>query len=350
MRTSSASWPSSPPDGQRTRGAGTRGAGSRAAIRVATLVKRYGGRTVIDGVDLEVGQGELVALLGPNGAGKTTLVEIIEGYRRADGGTVEVLGRDPWRAPSTHRARVGLMLQEGGVDPRARPLEVLRLYASLYADARDPEAVLDEVGLRAVAATRYRRVSGGEKQRLALGLALIGRPELLVLDEPTAGMDPAARAATRDLIAGLRKAGVTILLTTHDLGDVERLADRVAVLDRGRIVALGTPAELSSDGRSVVRLRLGGDVQPASLARLRLALEARLPGSTLEIEGPASDGRLRIAAGAISPATIAGVAAACADAGTLITELRAGGGSLEDRYLELTGDRAVSGGSADAAP
>jgi ABC-2 type transport system ATP-binding protein len=312
---------------------------------VSGLVKRYGGRTVLDGVDFAVAEGELVALLGPNGAGKTTLVEIVEGYRRADGGVVEVLGRDPWRAGPGHRARVGLMLQEGGVDPRARPLEVLRLYARLHATPRSAEEMLELVGLRAVAGTPYRRLSGGEKQRLGLGLALIGRPELLMLDEPTAGMDPAGRAAARMLISGLRQSGITILLTTHDLGDVERLADRVAILDRGRIVALGTPAELTSgDGRGL-RLRIAGGVPASALERLRATMEARAPGAVLEIDGSPEGGRLRLRLPDVSPGIVAAIASACAETELLIAELGPAGGSLEERYLELTGDRDVAGGS-----
>jgi ABC-2 type transport system ATP-binding protein len=213
---------------------------TEAAIEVAGLVKRYGDRTVVGGIGLTVRPGEIVALLGPNGAGKTTTVEIIEGYRTADGGTIRVLGTDPRRAGRLHRSRVGLMLQDGGFDIRARPAETIRQYARFHADPRDPDELLDVVGLRTVAATPYRRLSGGERQRLSLAVALAGRPEVLLLDEPTAGMDPEARAVTRELITDLRADGVAILLTSHDLVDVERLADRVAVLVAGRIVAHGS--------------------------------------------------------------------------------------------------------------
>jgi ABC-2 type transport system ATP-binding protein len=200
-------------------------------------MKRYGARTVLDGVNLRVRGGELVALLGPNGAGKTTAVEVIEGYRVADGGTVRVLGVDPRTGGRALRARVGLMLQDGGLDPRSTPRDLLRLYAAFFERGRDPEALLDIVGLREVAGTRVRRLSGGERQRLSLALALVGEPEVLILDEPTAGMDPEAKRSTRGLIAELRARGRAILLTTHDLADVERLADRVVILDGGRVVA-----------------------------------------------------------------------------------------------------------------
>ena len=220
---------------------------STPAVVATDLVKRYDERAVVDGVSLTVAPGEIVALLGPNGAGKTTTVEIIEGYRRPDGGSVRVLGVDPLTGGRELRARVGLMLQEGGFDIRARPRETLRQYAAFHADARDPDELLRTVGLERVARTPYRRLSGGERQRLALAVALVGRPEVVILDEPTAGMDPEARAITRDLIRGLRADGVAMLLTSHDLVDVERLADRVVIMVAGRVRASGAPAALRGD-------------------------------------------------------------------------------------------------------
>jgi ABC-2 type transport system ATP-binding protein len=228
----------------------TDGAGA-SAIEARDLVKRYAGRTVVDGIDLDVDAGELVALLGPNGAGKTTTVEIVEGYRRPDAGRVSVLGVDPWEADRTHRARIGLMLQDGGFDIRARPAETLRQYAAFHHDPRSADDLLDQLGLRTVAATPYRRLSGGERQRLSLAVALVGRPEVLVLDEPTAGMDPEARAVTRELIATERAAGVAILLTSHDLVDVERLADRVIVIAAGRVLASGDVAAVRGGAASL---------------------------------------------------------------------------------------------------
>ena len=218
--------------------------GDGPVVEVEGLVKRYGSRTVVDGVHLQLRAGEIVALLGPNGAGKTTTVEVVEGYRRADAGSVLVLGEDPWTARRSWRARLGLMLQDGGFDVRARPRETLRQYAAFHADPLDPDVLLEELGLAAAERTPYRRLSGGERQRLALAVALVGRPELLVLDEPTAGMDPEARAVTRDRIAALRAAGVAILLTSHDLVDVERLADRVVVIGAGQVIASGTTADV----------------------------------------------------------------------------------------------------------
>jgi ABC-2 type transport system ATP-binding protein len=305
-----------------------------AAIHVSDLVKRYGARVVLNGVSLTVHSGELVALLGPNGAGKTTTVEIIEGYRRQDGGVVRVLGEDPARGGARLRARVGLMLQGGGIDPRAEPRETLIQYGRFHADPRDADELLDLVGLRAVARTRYRRLSGGERQRLGLALALVGKPEVLVLDEPTAGMDPEARAATRAIVADLRAADVAILMTSHDLGDVERMADRVAVLVGGRIVASGTPAELVAGARLQLRFTLDRPLHADEVLHLERSL--RTERSSIRLVAVASPAHYRIESdGVPDPAIVAAMAAWCAGAGRLIVELHAGGGTLEDAYLQL---------------
>jgi ABC-2 type transport system ATP-binding protein len=303
------------------------------AVVVEGLVKRYGDRAVVDGVSLEVRAGELVALLGPNGAGKTTTVEIVEGYRRADAGRVSVLGADPARGGRTLRARVGLMLQGGGIDPRARPRETLVQYGRFHAEPRDADALLDLVGLRAVARTRYRLLSGGERQRLGLALALVGNPEVLVLDEPTAGMDPEARAATRAIVTAERDAGAAILLTSHDLADVERLADRIVIIDAGRVVASGTPDELRSRASSGLRFRLDRALTTDELGTLAGTLGAGRPGLTVEPDG--HDLRYRLDGVAADPGVIAALAASCAAMGALIVDLRTSGGSLEDIYLDL---------------
>jgi ABC-2 type transport system ATP-binding protein len=308
------------------------------AVRVADVRKRYGSREILTGVSFQVRRGELFSLLGPNGAGKTTTVEIVEGYRRADGGSVEVLGRDPARDGTRLRPRIGLMLQEGGIDNRTTPREVLRLYSRFYRDPEDPDQLLRMVDLERAAGTRYRRLSGGERQRLSLALALLGRPELLILDEPTAGMDPAAKQATRDRIRALRAAGTTILLTTHELADVERLADHVAVLDRGRLVAYGTPAELTGAGAPRVRFRLSAPLDAADTAALG-AVAAGLDGGSTRV-GPAGPGAAYELQGLTrppAPELVAGLATWCAERGLLLTELRLGAASLEERYLELVG-------------
>ena len=309
-------------------------------IEITGLRKAYAGRTVLDAVDLSVRPGELVALLGPNGAGKTTTVEIMEGYRGADAGTVRVLGEDPRRAGPGLKARVGLMLQGGaGLEPRATPRDLVRLYARFHDGARDADWLIDQVGLTSVATTRVRRLSGGERQRLSLALALVGEPEVLLLDEPTAGMDPEARRATRGLIASLRSEGRTILLTTHDLGDVEHLADRVAILHRGRILAEGSPDDLTTGGSIALRFRL--HVTPPADAVERLA--RRVAGAAGEAMVLATDdpATFEIEPGRPSADLVLDVAQWAAREGLLIVELRAGGGSLEDRYLELTGDADV---------
>ena len=299
------------------------------AVVLDGVVKRYGLRTVLDGVSLVIGRGEVVALLGPNGAGKTTAVEIVEGYRSRDGGTVTVLGQDPATGGRALRARVGLMLQDGGVDRRARPRETLVQYGQFHADPRDPDELLRLVGLEALARTAYRRLSGGERQRLGLAMALVGRPEVVILDEPTAGMDPEARAATRGIVGALRGDGAAILLTSHDLADVERSADRIAVLAGGRIVASGSPAELMAAASPSLRVRLDPPLEPTDVD----ALGGAVGGAVFAIE----PGRYRIDGVAPSPATIAALTAWCAATDRRLVELTTTGGTLEDAYLELVG-------------
>ena len=312
--------------------------GTPSAIRIDHLAKRYGDRQILSDVSLSVDAGQIVALLGPNGAGKTTTVEILEGYRTADGGRVEVLGQDPATGGPELRARVGIMLQDGGMDPRARPRELLSLYRKLHGDGRDPDASLDLVGLRGVADTPYRRLSGGERQRLALALSLVGRPEVLILDEPTAGMDPEARRTTRDLIAGLRDEGLAILMTTHDLTDVERLADRVAILHGGRIVADGPLDALTGGAVAATEIRIRIEQTPDEAAtRALLALLG--PGASFEAdtEHPGS-GRHVVTGTAADPATVAAIAAWAAERRLRILELRVATPTLEERYFALTAD------------
>lgn len=309
------------------------------AVAIDGLTKSYGDRTVVDGISLDVQPGEIVALVGPNGAGKTTTVEVVEGYRRADGGTVRVLGVDPWRAGRAHRARVGLMLQGGGIDPRTRPAESLRQYAAFHADPLDPDPLIEELGLRTVATTPFRRLSGGERQRLGFALALVGRPVLLILDEPTAGMDPQVRAVVRARIEAERARGTAVLVTTHELEDAERLADRIAILVQGRIVASGTAAELAA--RLPARLRFGLDtaLDEAGLASLGTMLGAPVH--------PTGGRRYVVQDVPPSPDLTVALAAWCASAGRLITDVRTAGGTLEDTYLALVD--AGSGGEGQAA-
>ncbi|TAK02770.1 MAG: ABC transporter ATP-binding protein [Chloroflexota bacterium] len=312
-----------------------------AAFALVDVVKRYGPRTVLAGVSLEVHPGEIVALLGPNGAGKTTAVEILEGYRVADGGEVRVLGQDPRRGGPALKARVGLMLQGGGLDPRSTPVDAVRLYAAMHHGGRDPAELLATVGLAGAVQTRIRRLSGGERQRLALALALVGDPEVLLLDEPTAGMDPEARRSTRALIADLRASGRAILLTTHDLADVERLADRVAILDGGRIVEQGTPGEVAAGAEPRLRFRLARQLETRESEALGIALAAAAAPAIPVREAGDGAAAYRVDGTTPEPGLVAALAAWCAAAGVQIVELRAAAATLEERYLELTGDQDV---------
>jgi ABC-2 type transport system ATP-binding protein len=217
---------------------------SEPVIRVRGLRKRYGAVEALRGVDLEVRAGEVLAILGPNGAGKTTTVEILEGYRGRDAGEVAVLGEDPARAGRAWRERIGIVLQSCRLDPYLTARESLDLFGGYYASPRPVDEVIELVGLEGTADTRAGRLSGGQQRRLDVGMALIGDPELLFLDEPTTGFDPSARRQAWDAIAGLRDLGKTIVLTTHYMDEAQRLADRVAIIARGEIVALGTPEDL----------------------------------------------------------------------------------------------------------
>jgi ABC-2 type transport system ATP-binding protein len=311
------------------------------AIEVDGLVKRYGGRAVVDGVSFAVEPGQIVALLGPNGAGKTTTIEIIEGFRQADGGTARLLGLDARRAGRDLRARVGMMLQSGGFDMRCRPLETIRQYGRFHADPLDAAELLAQVGLETVARTPYRRLSGGERQRLAFAVAIVGRPDVVILDEPTAGMDPEARVIVRSQIEGLRSDGLAILLTSHDLVDVERLADRIVILSGGRVVADGTAAELAAGLRPRLRFRLDRPLDPDALASL-----ARAARAFVEEIAP---GWYEVPDQHPTPALVAALAQGCAEMDRLIIESRTAGGTLEDTYLELVGE-GVDLGAAEGKP
>ena len=298
------------------------------AVEISGLVKRYGRTTAVDGLSLRAEQGAVTAVLGPNGAGKTTTVEICEGYRRPDSGTVRVLGLDPVADARALRPRVGVMLQSGGLPPAARPGEYLRVMARFHAHPVEPALLLDRFGLSDCQRTTVRRLSGGQQQRLSLAAAVIGRPELVFLDEPTAGLDPQARHATWDLITGLRAAGAAVILTTHYMEEAQRLADRVAIIDHGRLVAEGTPADLTGTvGQLRFRAEPGLDTD---------GLLAALPPGTAAKESPA--GHYIVEAPVrVDPQLLAAVTAWCAEHGVLAQDLRIESRTLEDVFLELTG-------------
>lgn len=270
--------------------------------------------------------GTVFALLGPNGAGKTTTVEILEGYRPADGGEVRVLGLDPAARGTALRSRIGVMLQEGGLYLTITAREALKLFAHFYPSARQPDELLELVGLSDASGTRYRRLSGGQKQRLALALALLPNPELVFLDEPTAGMDPQARRTTWEIIMGLRSAGVTVVLTTHYLEEAERLADQVAIVYAGKLVAMGSPSELTQGDSSVVRIRLDRPIEPALLQALPSAVQAQA----------GNDGGYAIQSDDV-PSLLVELTTFLRTLGVGVQEIRAGRSSLEETFLRLTG-------------
>ena len=301
---------------------------SPPAVTVTGLVKRYGTVTAVDGLTLTVGRAQVTSLLGPNGAGKTTTIEICEGYRRPDQGTVRVLGLDPVRDARALRPRVGVMLQSGGLPQAVKAGDYLRLMARFHAHPVDPGALLDRLGLASCARVPCRRLSGGQQQRLSLAAAVIGRPELVFLDEPTAGLDPQARHATWDLIAELRGAGASVVLTTHFMEEAERLSDAVAIVDHGMLVAEGTPAELTG---TAGQLRFSA--QPGLSTD---SLLAALPGGTAAKESPEGHYVIEVQ-GRVDPQLLAAVTAWCAEHGVLAKDLRVESRTLEDVFLELTG-------------
>ena len=298
------------------------------AVEVVDLVKAYDGKVAVDGLSATVQAGAITAVLGPNGAGKTTTVETCEGYRRPDAGTVRVLGLDPWRDARRLRPRVGVMLQSGGVYPGVKAVEMLRHVASLHAHPLDVGELVERLGLGSAGGTPYRRLSGGQQQRLSLAMAVVGRPEIVFLDEPTAGLDPQARRATWELVEDLRRDGVTVVLTTHFMDEAERLADQVVVVDHGKVVAVGTPRELmaaGAQGTLSFRATAGLDVE---------GMVAAVPGASRVDE--VSPGRY-VVRGQVDARLLAAVTAWCADRDVMPEGLAVGQRSLEDVFLELTG-------------
>jgi ABC-2 type transport system ATP-binding protein len=290
------------------------------AIRVKDLTKRYGATLAVDCVDLEVETGEVVAILGPNGAGKTTVVEILEGFRGRDGGDVEVLGMDPATSGRSVRDRIGIVLQESGIEEELTVKEAIQHHALPYERPRPTGELIELVGLAGKAGARIKSLSGGQRRRLDLALALVGNPSLLFLDEPTTGFDPAARRQSWSVIDDLAANGTTILLTTHYLDEAQALADRVVVIARGRVVAQGPPDSLG--GRAERPVTISFKVTPDQAARL--GVEAKDGTVTLETQHPT---------GALHRITSSAL-----EAGIELTNLEVRRPTLEETYLDLVGE------------
>jgi ABC-2 type transport system ATP-binding protein len=301
---------------------------SDVPVLLRGVSKRFGSTTAVDGLDLDVQRAEVLALLGPNGAGKTTTIEMCEGFTRPDSGTIEVLGLDPIADNAQLRERIGVMLQGGGGYPAARAREMLDLVAAYSANPLDPAWLMDTLGLTESARTTYRRLSGGQQQRLALACAVVGRPELVFLDEPTAGMDAHARIVVWELIDGLRRDGVTVVLTTHQLTEAEQLADRLVIIDHGAAVAAGTPAELMGRGAE-------NQLRFSAPPKLDLSLlVSALPEDYRTVETTPGE---YLVEGHIDPQVLATVTAWCARLDVLATDMRVEQRSLENVFLDLTG-------------
>ncbi len=297
------------------------------AITVRGLVKSYGAKRAVDSLSFSVWRGEIFALLGPNGAGKTTTVEILEGYRTADGGEVRVLGLDPIRDGGELKQRIGVMLQNAGIYPTVTPIEILNLLREFYRDAEETDTMIKLVGLEEAATTRYRQLSGGQQRRLALAAALIGKPELLFLDEPTTAMDPQARHMTWEILETLRDRGLTILLTTHFMEEAERLADRVAIIDHGRLLALEEPRILTATSAEEVQFTgpTGLDIDEIRRLPAVRGIREERPGFYVMHTAKPMD-------------LLAEITSWGRDRGILLNDLRVGHESLEEVFLRLTGN------------
>ncbi len=303
-------------------------------IEVEGLVKTYDGTNVVDGVSFRVDEGEIFGIVGPNGAGKTTIVESVEGLRRPDGGSIRVLDLDPIRDRYEITERLGAQLQESRLQDKIRVGEALDLYASFYRNPVDGRQLLDRLGLEGKQRSKYSTLSGGQKQRLSIALALVGSPEIAILDELTTGLDPQARRSTWDTIEQIRDAGVTVVLVTHFMDEAERLCDRIMVVDQGRVVAIDSPAGLIRQvgAEQILRFRPSMPIDDAVLEELPEVLEVHRDGSQIVVAGTGN--------------VVQAVSSLLAKRGVTTENLRVDQTSLEDAYLELTNRSDASANSA----
>jgi len=303
-----------------------------AAVAVADLRVVYGDKVAVDGISLDVAHGEIFGIVGPNGAGKTSTIECLEGLRRPAGGTLRVLGLDPQRERRQVQKRIGCQLQESNLPDRLKVWEALELFASFYPRSADSRQLLEALDLQDKRTASYRQLSGGQKQRLFIALALVGDPELVFMDELTTGLDPHARRDMWKLVLDIRDSGKTVVLSTHYMEEAERLCDRVAIVDGGRLIALDTPAGLVGKlgGEEVAVLTVEGEADPALLARLEGVTKVDALGRTIRVQGRGQ----KLVATAVS---------ALAAAGFQVTEAHNEKRTLEDVFLGLTGRRSQSG-------
>lgn len=293
-------------------------------VAVSELRKQYGRHVAVDGVSFTVEEGEIFGILGPNGAGKTTTVETIAGLRKSDGGTIRVLGLDPQRDRARLRPLVGVQLQESELPDRMTTAEAVQMFASFYADPEDPTRLIGDLGLTEKRQTQYRDLSGGQKQRLSIALALVGKPKVAILDELTTGLDPQARRETWQVIESIRERGVTVLLVTHFMEEAERLADRVAIIDSGRIVVIDTPAGIISrlDAEQTLRFRPSAPIEDRLLTDLPEVNDVKRAGPVVVVTGTGN--------------LIHAVTSALAQHQVVADDLRVEQANLDDAYLALT--------------
>ena len=300
-----------------------------AAVEVSGLTVRYGDLQAVRDVSFTAASGEITAVLGPNGAGKTSTIEVCEGFRRATAGTVRILGLDPAAQQRLLSERMGVMLQEGGVYPSARVLDTVRHYCALYGKGADATTLVAQVGLTARSKATWRRLSGGEKQRVSLALAMAARPEVAFLDEPTSGVDVNGRDTIRGIVRGLADSGCAVVLATHELDEAERLADRVIIFDQGNVIADGTLAELRR-GHDEIRFRSSPDLDTIALAATIGMVASRVGHDEYVIDAPPH------------PRLMAQLTAWLAEEGQPLTDLRAGAQRLEDVFRRLTAENSES--------